>query len=348
MTTFWNSRTDALKPYVPGEQPCKNDCIKLNTNENPYPPSPKVLEAIGSAAGEGLRLYPDPRCTALRSAIAEHYHVKAGQVFAGNGSDEILSFVFAAFFGGEPVLTPDITYTFYAALAQLWQVRLEAVPLAADFSLDPADYEKPCGGIIFPNPNAPTGRACTFEALRSLLERRRNTLLVVDEAYAPFGSYSAVPLVADHPNVLTVHTFSKAYSLAGLRVGFAIGNEQLIEGLCRVRDSFNSYTLDRLALAAATAALKDQLYYQDITARIIKTRERVAKALLEEGWTVIPSAANFLFISKASRTGIEWYRFLRECNILVRHFDMPRISDFLRVTIGTDEQMDRFLELVKG
>ncbi|MDR2149583.1 MAG: histidinol-phosphate transaminase [Spirochaetaceae bacterium] len=346
MTTFWNTRTGDLKPYVPGEQPREEDCIKLNTNENPYPPSPTVIEAIGQAACATLRLYPDPHCTILREAIAEHYRVKIEQVFAGNGSDEILSYIFAAFFGREPVLVPDITYTFYAALAQLWDVQLKAIPLAPDFSLELADYKKPCGGIIFPNPNAPTGRSCALEALRSVADYQRTTVLVIDEAYGPFGSESAVPLCAEYPQMLTVHTLSKAYALAGLRVGFAIGSEQLIAGLCRVRDSFNSYTLDRLALAAASAALKDQAYYRTVIDRIIKTRERIAPLLRAQGWTVIPSQSNFLFISHPQRRGIEWQRFLREHKILVRHFNMPRISEFLRVTIGTDEQMDRFLDVI--
>ena len=316
--------------------------IKLNTNENPYPPSPKVLEAICCAASDALRLYPDPQCTSLREAVAEHYHVKVEQVFVGNGSDEILSYIFAAFFGAESVLVPDITYTFYASIALLWGVHLEAVPLASDFSLDPNEYKKPCGGIIFPNPNAPTGRATALKDIRSLLEFC-DALVVIDEAYCPFGAESSVPLIAEYPNLLTVHTLSKVYSLAGLRAGFAIGEEALIEALCRVRDSFNSYTLDSIALAASTAALKDKSYYRLITDRIIGTRERTAGLLIKEGWDVLPSKGNFLFMKPPSGQGIEYYRFLREKGILVRHFNIPRISDFLRVSIGSDDQMNKFM-----
>ncbi|MDR3115468.1 MAG: histidinol-phosphate transaminase [Treponema sp.] len=358
MSIYWNHRVKTLSPYIPGEQPQKGGFIKLNTNENPYPPSPKVIEAIQKALGAALRLYPDPGCTELRAAIAQRYGVMPEQVFAGNGSDEVLAFAFAAFFepAGEnqkalPILFPDITYSFYPVYAQLWDIPFTPVPLAADFSITIADYTRASGGMVIPNPNAPTGRALSRSDLVSLLrfyaqegEGTCGRVVLVDEAYAAFGGdLEAAPLIQEHPNLLTVHTLSKAAALAGLRVGFAIGNRELIQGLCRVRDAFNSYTLDRLAQAGATAAILDAPYYAEVNRKVIATRNRVSAALLGLGYEVIPSQANFLFIRSRQSRGIQFFTFLREQGILVRHFNKPRIADFLRVSIGTDEEMDRFL-----
>jgi histidinol-phosphate aminotransferase len=365
MSKYWNERTSALEPYVPGEQPRDRKFIKLNTNENPYPPSPKVTEAVGRVLaqdGETLRLYPDPACTTLRSVIAERYGVKPEQVFAGNGSDEVLAFAFAAFFptasitgdgsdtsGGSAVLFPDITYSFYSVYANLWDVPYKKIPLDTNFAIRAADYRVPNGGIIFPNPNAPTGRALDVEQILSLAEfqEKQGRVLIVDEAYAAFGAESAVPHIKAYPNMITVHTLSKSASLAGMRVGFAIAQEELIEGLCRVRDSFNSYTLDCLAQAAAAAAIVDTAYYDEITARVIATRERVAAELEADGFTVIPSAANFLFIRFPNISGAGAFAKLRERGILVRHFNKERIGDFLRVSVGTGEEMDVFLAACK-
>jgi histidinol-phosphate aminotransferase len=328
----------------------------LNTNENPYPPSPKVVEAIEavlSGGGGGLRLYPDPGCTELREAIAEKYGVRPEQVFAGNGSDEVLAFAFAAFFesGGPaegvfPVLFPDITYSFYPVYAGLWNIPFCTVPLGEDFSLRTGDYHRSCGGVIFPNPNAPTGRAVPLEEVLALAEyqERASRVVVLDEAYGAFAGVSAVPRIGAYPNLLTVHTLSKFASLAGLRVGFAIGSEELIRGLCRVRDSFNSYTLDRLALAGAAAAVLDSPYYEELGRRVIATRERVSAALEGLGVEVLPSAANFIFIRFPGKSGPEAFAALRDRGFLVRHFDKPRIAGYLRVSIGTDGDMDRFLE----
>ncbi|MDR1909546.1 MAG: histidinol-phosphate transaminase [Spirochaetaceae bacterium] len=355
MNPYWNRRVRKLEPYVPGEQPRGRKFIKLNTNENPYPPSPKVLEAIRGAAGD-LRLYPDPACTALREAIAEAAGVKPAQIFAGNGSDEVLAFVFAAFFQApDPVLFPDITYSFYPVYAGLWDLPFETPPLTGDFRIDPADYRRPSGGVIVPNPNAPTGILLEPGALLSLAEdlARQNRVLVVDEAYGLFagpgahsllGAASLVPHIEAHPNLLTVHTFSKMASLAGLRVGFAIGNEALIEALCRVRDSFNSYPLDALAQAGAAAAAADGAYRAETAARIRAQRERVTGALRERGFETLPSAANFIFTRRPGIRGADLSAALRERGILVRRFDGPRTGDFLRVTIGAAEDMDAFLE----
>jgi len=352
MGVYWNSRVKKLSPYVPGEQPRDRRFIKLNTNENPYPPSPAVIAAIQKAANEGLRLYPDPECTEFREAVAARYGVKIENVFAGNGSDEILAFAFGAFFESAadrdslPILFPDITYSFYPVYAALWDIPCRAIPLAADFSINTFDYKIPSGGIALPNPNAPTGIAVPLRDILSLAASLENQgrVFILDEAYAAFGAESAVPYIDQHQNLLTVHTLSKSASLAGLRAGFAIANETLIEGLRRVRDSFNSYTLDRLALAGAAAAVKDAAYYNEINFRVTATRERVARELAGSGFTVLPSLANFVCIKAPNTGGADFFAGLRERGILVRHFNRERIADFLRVSIGTDDEMDAFLE----
>jgi histidinol-phosphate aminotransferase len=362
MSKYWNSRIKSISPYVPGEQPGDRKFIKLNTNENPYPPSPKVIKAIQEAANERLRLYPDPQCTAFREAVARRYGVKSEQVFAGNGSDEILAFAFASFFesknGNEAdaVLFPDITYSFYPVYAELWGIPYRTIPVGEDFSINTADYKIPSGGAVFPNPNAPTGIPLLLSDVFSLAEymEKQNKVLILDEAYAAYAAESAVPYLDKHGNILTVHTLSKSASLAGLRAGFAIGNRELIEGLCRIRDSFNSYTLDRLALAGAEAAVSDAAYYDEINRRVTATRERVSQELIRRGFTVLPSAANFIFIKAPIKASIvktepcivgkDFMAALRERGILVRHFNKNRIADYLRVSIGTDEEMDVFLE----
>ncbi|MCL2373925.1 MAG: aminotransferase class I/II-fold pyridoxal phosphate-dependent enzyme [Treponema sp.] len=362
MSVYWNDKTRRLVPYIPGEQPRDRNFVKLNTNENPYPPSPAVVKAVREFAGENLRLYPDPVCLELRETIAARYGLAADQVFAGNGSDEILAFAFAAFFGGgEPLgetqakdvlVFPDITYSFYPVYAGLWDVPYRSVPLKPDFTMDISDYLEKSGGIIFPNPNAPTGIAIPLAALREIAgaAERDKRVVVVDEAYIAFadeeGMGSAIPLVSEFPNLLVIRTLSKEASLAGLRSGYALGSHELIEGLCRVRDSFNSYTLDRLALAGSIAAIKDVPYYEGINRRIIATRHRVAAGLEARGFRVLPSQANFLFAApppECGKSGQEFYAGLRERGVLVRHFNKPRIADFLRISMGTDEEMNVFL-----
>ena len=351
---FWNKRVRALSPYVPGEQPRTVGLVKLNTNENPYPPSPRVIEAVRKAATENLRLYPDPGCTALRAAIAERYGVRPEEVFAGNGSDEVLAFAFGAFFEAEapPVLFPDITYSFYPVYAKLWDVPFREIPLREDFTIDTDDYGggggATIGGAVFPNPNAPTGIALPVNAVIGLAKRlaAQNRVLIVDEAYQAFGAESAVTFIGENPNLLTVHTLSKAASLAGLRAGFAIGHGALIEALERVRDSFNSYTVDTVAQAAARAAILDSAYYEEINQKVIKTRERVAASLTSIGFTTLPSSANFIFTKPPPPlSAAELFRILRENGVLARHFDRDRARDYLRVSIGSDSAMDKFLEI---
>ena len=350
MSVYWNTRTKNISPYTPGEQPKDRQFIKLNTNENPYPPSPGVIEAVKKAANDRLRLYPDPQCVEFREAAAACYGVKPAQVFAGNGSDEILAFAFGAFFqSGEnapQILFPDITYSFYPVYADLWDIPYRTVPLCEDFTVNAADYKIPSGGLVIPNPNAPTGVALALDDILSLAEylAQQKKVFIVDEAYIAFGGSSTVSYVNKHPNLLTVHTLSKSASLAGLRFGFAIGNEELIEGLCRIRDSFNSYTLDRLALAGAAAAISDAAYYNKINNRVIATRERTAKALHGLGFNVLPSSANFLFVKHPQIKGAQFFAALREKGILVRHFNKDRIADFLRISIGTDKDMDALLD----
>jgi histidinol-phosphate aminotransferase len=366
MSSYWNFRTKNLSPYVPGEQPKDRQFIKLNTNENPYPPSPKVIEAIKKAANEKLRLYPDPECTDFREAVAQHYRIRTEQVFAGNGSDEILGFAFGAFFecgqGAKEILFPDITYSFYPVYAGLWEIPYRTIPLTDNFSINITDYEissngggaigggaiggGAINGVVFPNPNAPTGMALPLPNILSLAKflEKQGKVLILDEAYIAFGSESAVPYINDHPNLLVVHTLSKSASLAGLRAAYAIGSNELIEGLRRMRDSFNSYTLDRLALAGAAAAVSDSAYYDAVNCRTIATRKRVTETLENIGCTVLPSAANFIFMKMPGIQGGECFSALREKGILVRHFNRERIADFIRVSIGTDKEMDIFLD----
>jgi histidinol-phosphate aminotransferase len=351
MSDFWNTRTKNISPYIPGEQPKDRQFIKLNTNENPYPPSPKVIEAIQKAANDRLRLYPDPECTEVREAVAARYGVKPQQVFAGNGSDEILAFAFGAFFESreqsvQQILFPDITYSFYPVYADLWNIPYRTIPLNEDFTVKINDYKVPCGGVILPNPNAPTAIMLALDDVLSLAEylEKQKKVFIVDEAYVTFGAETVMQYINKYPNLLVIHTLSKSASLAGLRTGFAVGDEKLIEGLRRIRDCFNSYTLDRLALAGAAAAIADAPYYDEINRRVIATRERTAQSLLALGFNVLPSSANFLFIKPPHTGGAEFFATLREKGILVRHFNKDRIKDFLRVSIGTDEEMDRFLE----
>jgi len=354
MSRFWNSRTKNIIPYTPGEQPKDKKFIKLNTNENPYPPSPKVIEAIKNAANEDLRLYPDPNSAAFCEAAAAKLGIKPGQVFAGNGSDEALAFAFAAFFESksnkpQPLLFPDITYSFYPVYADLWGIPYRTIPLCGDFSINCRDYTMPNGGVIFPNPNAPTGIPVPLDDILSLAKNLegQGRVLIVDEAYIAFGGNSVIPCINQHPNILAVHTMSKQMSLAGLRFGYAVGSEELIEGLYRIKDSFNSYPIDRLALAGAAAAINDEQYYTEINNRVIATRERTANALRELGFSVLPSKANFLFAKPPKKSGAEFFSELREHGILVRHFNKERIVDFLRISIGTDDDMDAFLYACK-
>jgi histidinol-phosphate aminotransferase len=347
VSRFWSPVVHGLSPYVPGEQPKLDNLIKLNTNENPYPPSPHVLAAI-SAATDRLRLYPDPRASGLRETIAAHHAVAPEEVFVGNGSDEVLAHTFQGLLKHDaPLLFPDITYSFFPVWSGLYGIRHEAVPLDATMRVQIADYRRPCSAIILPNPNAPTGIGLPRAAIEQLVAEHPDQLVVIDEAYVDFGGESAVPLVARHDNLLVVQTFSKSRALAGLRVGFAVGQRPLIEALERVKDSFNSYPLDSLAIAGAVAAIKDDGWFQETRGRIMASRDTLTRGLTGLGFEVLPSVANFVFARHPAFGGADLAARLRQHGVLVRHFQKPRIADFLRITIGTEEECRRLLELVE-
>ncbi|KUO71961.1 MAG: histidinol-phosphate aminotransferase [Desulfosporosinus sp. BRH_c37] len=345
MSKYWSKLAAGLEPYVPGEQPKDRKYIKLNTNENPYPPSPKVIDAIKAAVDENLKLYPDPNGVALKMTLANYYGLNQEQVFVGNGSDEVLAFSFMAFFDpNNPILFPDITYSFYPVYAKVFKIDYELVPLNDDFTIPIDKLLKDNGGVIIPNPNAPTGSFLTLEFIEEILSHNKEKVVIVDEAYVDFGGVSALTLIDKYPNLLVIQTLSKSRSLAGLRVGFAMGHEDLIKGLDTIKNSINSYTLDRLALIGAVEAIKDDEYFQDKKNRIISTREKATGQLSKMGFKIVPSKANFVFISHPTVKAEDLFIWLKEKSILVRYFRQPRIDNYLRVSIGSDEEMDTFIK----
>ena len=351
MSKFWSDVIYELTPYVPGEQPKLTNLVKLNTNENPYGPSPKVIAALQAEAAETLRLYPDPNSDKLKAAIAEHFNQKhfelqPNQVFVGNGSDEVLAHVFQALLKhSRPLLFPDITYSFYPVYCALYGIESETIPLNEQFEIDVSDYDRPNGGIIFPNPNAPTGVPLPLTEIEKLLKLNTESVVVIDEAYVDFGTESAVKLINTYANLLVTQTLSKARSLAGLRVGYALGNKDLIEALVRVKDSFNSYPIDRFAETGATAAMQDSAYFESTCAKVIATRGALIKGLQALHFEVLPSGANFIFARHQVKDGAELTEKLREQSIIVRHFKKPlRIAPYLRITIGTDIQSKQLLD----
>lgn len=336
MSRYWSDFVQKLEPYVPGEQPRGPNLIKLNTNENPFGPSPKVIDAIRMAATDSLRLYPVPDGGPLRQSIANYYKVDSSNVFVGNGSDEVLAHVFFGLFKHpQPILFPDITYSFYPVYCQLYGIDYQTVPVADDFSLNIADYQRDNGGIIFPNPNAPTGRLLALSDIEALLKNNTGSVVVVDEAYIDFGGESAIPLTQQYSNLLVTQSLSKSRSLAGMRIGFAIGHADLIEALIRVKDSFNSYPLDSLAIAAGVAAFEDRNYFEDCRQTVIAERKLVSQAMQEMGFDVLPSAANFVFARHPQHDAKQLATALRDKGIIIRHFNKPRIDQYLRITIGT-------------
>ncbi len=347
MSQFWSDLVQQLDPYVPGEQPQDHQYIKLNTNENPYPPSPEVAKAIQGFPLESLRRYPDPESSDLRKALADYFRLEPNQIFIGNGSDEVLAHSYQAFFSGrDPVLFPDISYSFYPAYCSLYQIKYRSIALDKKLCVDVRDYRGANGGIIIPNPNAPTGIALSLDAIRELLENT-TSVVIVDEAYVDFGAESALRLIADFPNLLVIQTFSKSRSLAGMRLGYALGQPELIEGLNRVKNSFNSYPVDSLASAVAVASLKDEAWFQQCRDRIISTRGWLEIALTELAFKVYPSASNFLFVQHASFPAHDLYHKLKKAGILVRYFDAPRIDNCLRITIGSKDECGRLIEALK-
>lgn len=351
MSRFWSPVVKTLTPYVPGEQPQMQRLVKLNTNESPYGPSPKALAAVESQNTADLRLYPDPEGTALKQAIAKLHGLDPKQVFLGNGSDEVLAHVFAGLLKqSKPVHFPDITYSFYPVYCKLFGIEYQTIPLGENFEINTADFKTPNGGIIFPNPNAPTGRSIPRSEIEALLSRNKDSVVVIDEAYVDYGTESCISLLRGNScpeNLLVVHTLSKSRALAGLRVGFAVGHPDLIEGLERVKNSFNSYPLGRLAQAGAIAAIEDQAHLEETSAKVIQTRTKLVEQLNALGFETLPSTANFIFTRHPQHAGAKLYQALRDRGIIVRHFKSARIEEFLRVTIGTNEQSNELVAALK-
>lgn len=345
----WEENVRKVVPYVAGEQPNRPNMIKLNTNECPYPPAPGVEKLAENLDCSALRLYPDSKTTPLVDALAEYYHVKPEQVFVGVGSDDVLSMAFMTFFNsGRPILFPDVTYSFYDVWAELYRIPYKTCALDENWHICPEDYRQPNGGIIFPNPNAPTGVFESLEVVEEIIAANRDVVVIVDEAYVDFGGQSALPLLEKYDNLLVVQTFSKSRAMAGLRIGFCIGNEKLISYLNDVKFSFNSYTMNLPAQVLGVEAVRDDAYFRETTAKIIATRERVKRELKELGFDFPDSRANFIFASHERVPAEELFQALREADIYVRYWNKPRINNSLRITVGTDEQMDCLTDFLRN
>ncbi len=344
----WEKNIRTVEPYVPGEQPQNTDVIKLNTNENPYPPAPEVVRASAEMNTDRLRLYPDPAASVLIDALAALHGVKSTQIFPGVGSDDVLSMIFLTFFNSDsPILFPDITYSFYSVWADVYRIPYETPALDGNFMINAEDYYKDNGGVVIANPNAPTSIYREPEFIRDILDHNRESIVVVDEAYIDFAGRSALELLDDYDNLIVVRTFSKSRSMAGLRIGYAIAGERIIKALNDVKYSVNSYTLNMPSIELGTAAAKNNDYYSRITQKIIATRERTVKELSKLGFECLPSGANFVFAKHTSMAGEVIFKELKEAGIFVRHFNAPRINDYLRISVGTDEQMDRLFDFLR-
>lgn len=344
----WEQYIRRVEPYTPGEQPKSAGVIKLNTNENPYPASPKVSEAAENFDMDRLRLYPDPEAGVLVDAIARRYGLKSNQVFVGVGSDDVISMCFMTFFNSElPVLFPDISYSFYEVWADVYHVRYEKIPVDDGLNIVPADYTRKNGGIIFPNPNAPTAISMGIDSVEQIIMANQDSVVIVDEAYVDFGAESAVGLIDKYDNLLVVQTFSKSRSMAGMRIGYAMGNEKLIKAMNDVKFSVNSYTLNATSLAFGVAAIEDEAYFKECTAKIVATRERSKERLSQLGFTFPDSKANFIFATHSTVPASVIFEELKKRKIYVRYFNKPRIDNYLRITVGTDEQMDALFEALE-
>ena len=348
MSQYWTDLVYKLDPYVPGEQPQDQQYVKLNTNENPYPPSPEVIQALDSYNKDQLKLYPDPESSRLRETLAQRFDLQKENVFVGNGSDEVLAHSFQAFFKqSQPLLFPDLSYSFYPVYCGLYEIDSTTIALNEDFIINTNDFNIDNGGIIIPNPNAPTSMLMPLADIEKLCEQS-SSVVIIDEAYIDFGGESAIPLTKKYNNLLVIQTFSKSRSLAGLRLGYAIGHKNLIEGLNRVKDSFNSYPVDSLAQTAAVSSIEDDRYFQQTCQKIIQTREQASEQLTRLGFNVLPSAANFIFASHESKSAQELYTELKQAGVLVRYFNKPRIDNYLRITIGTDADMKSLIDTLKS
>ncbi len=348
MSQYWTDIVNKLDPYIPGEQPQDQQYVKLNTNENPYPPSAKAIQAIDSYKKDKLKLYPDPESTLLREALAFRFNLQKENIFVGNGSDEVLAHSFQAFFKQQKnLLFPDLSYSFYPVYCGLYEIESTTIPLNENFTINSADYNIDNGGIIIPNPNAPTSILMPLSDIEKIC-RESSSVVIIDEAYIDFGGETAIPLTKKYDNLLVIQTFSKSRSMAGLRLGYAVGHAALIDGLNRIKNSFNSYPVDSLAQVAAVASIKDEPYFQQSCQKIIQTRKKATEDLQKLGFTVLPSAANFIFVTHQTRGAQQLYAELKQAGVLVRYFNKPRIDNYLRITIGTDEEMQTLISTLHG
>lgn len=348
MTKLWADKLRQVDPYVPGEQSKNKNIIKLNANENPYPPSPKVVEALKNFDADGLAKYPNSSAAPLVEALAKYYGVETNQIFTGNGSDDVIALSFMSFFNSEkPILFPDITYSFYPVWCRLFNIPYETPAIDENFKINPQDYYKENGGVILPNPNAPTGISEGKEFIKDILDHNRDCIVIIDEAYVDFGGYSCVELLKEYDNLLIVQTFSKSRSLAGMRIGVAIGSAELIGVLNAIKNCYNSYTMDSVAIACGKAAVEDDEYFRETLKKVISTRDRSTEEFKKLGFTVYPSHSNFIFVTKDDVNAKDLFEALKKDNIFIRYFNLPRINNHLRITIGTDEQMDILIEHVK-
>ena len=344
---LWQDNLRKIEPYTPGEQPNRPNMIKLNTNENPYPPAPGVTDAIRKIGREDMRLYPDPDASALVNAISKIHNTEPERIFVGVGSDDVLAMSFMSFFNSEkPIFFPDITYSFYPVWASLFKVPYKTVPLKEDFSIDPKDYYVENGGVLFPNPNAPTSRYESLDVIKDILKHNTDCVVIIDEAYIDFGGESALSLINDYDNLLVVRTFSKSRSMAGMRLGYALGSPELIRALKDVKFSFNSYTLSPVTIQAGVAAMEDEEYFRESISKIIATRERSKERLRELGFSFPEPMGNFIFATHREKKARDLFSALRENDIYVRYFDKPRIDNYLRITIGRDDEMDRLFDFL--
>lgn len=348
MEKLWTENLRKIDPYVPGEQSKDKDIIKLNANENPYPPSPKAVEAIKNFNADKLRLYPDANALALKQALADYYGVEVKNIFLGNGSDDVIAVAFQALFNSDlPIAYPDLTYSFYPVWCSLFGIPYKTYPVGEDFRINPEDYKEKNGGVVIPNPNAPTSIGEGLDFVEKIMEYNTDSIVIIDEAYVDFGGVSSVPLTKKYENLLVTGTFSKSRSLAGLRIGFAIGSERLVSVLEAVKNSYNSYTVDALSIEAGRASVLDDEYFKSTCNKIINTRTRLTNELREMGFTVLDSSANFIFVTRDDLSMKDMFEYLKTKKIFIRYFSLPRIENYVRITVGTDGETDALLKEIK-
>lgn len=348
MSREWTKNLRNIEPYVPGEQSKDKDIVKINANENPYPPSPKAAEVLKSFDTNKLRFYPSANSTKLKEAIAKYYKVDVSNVFVGNGSDDVLAVAFQSFFNSEkPIVYPDLTYSFYPVWCSLFGIKYKNYPVGDDFRINPEDYKEKNGGVVIPNPNAPTSLGEGLDFVEKILDYNQDSVVIIDEAYVDFGGTSSIPLIDKYENLLVTGTFSKSRSLAGLRIGFAIGSKALIDVMEAVKNSYNSYTVDSLSIEMGATSIEDDEYFKSTCKKVIKTRERVTLELEKLGFDVLDSQTNFVFVTHNKHNMKSLFEYLKTQKVFIRYFSLPRIENYVRITIGTNEEMDIFLEKTK-